>query len=132
MNLVFVSKHIRGHEIMKDIMAKESAQEAGVPTFCFTPVGSQELPLLSSLHMPEQELADDLDRTFSGRTLTMNEVYERRERLRPTPFLKHHCKKALVRLESRGRIATSPSADARRANTMADDVLVTFSPRADA
>ncbi|HUX21802.1 MAG TPA: three-Cys-motif partner protein TcmP, partial [Spirochaetia bacterium] len=37
-HLIFVSKHIRGYEIMKEIMAKESSsQEDGVPSFEYSP-----------------------------------------------------------------------------------------------
>jgi len=48
-HLIFVSKHARGYEIMKGIMAKESTtREQGVPTFAYNPADSRT-PLLFEL-----------------------------------------------------------------------------------
>lgn len=47
-SLVFVSKHFKGYEIMKDIMAKESSVvDQGVPSFIYSPADAS-MPLLFS------------------------------------------------------------------------------------
>jgi three-Cys-motif partner protein len=57
-HLIFVTKHIRGYEIMKDIMAKESSsREQGVPSFEYNPATRQQ-PLLFELSRPLDDLAD--------------------------------------------------------------------------
>ena len=45
-HLIFVSKHVKGYTIMKDIMAKESSKrEQGVPSFEYSPA-DEKYPLL--------------------------------------------------------------------------------------
>jgi three-Cys-motif partner protein len=42
-HLIFVSKHVKGYEIMKEIMAKESSeQNQGVPSFEYNPATSEQ------------------------------------------------------------------------------------------
>jgi len=51
-SIVFVSKHFRGYEIMKDIMARESSTEdQGVASFTYSPADAS-MPLLFSLSQP--------------------------------------------------------------------------------
>ena len=74
--LVFVTKHIRGYEIMKDIMARASSTEdQGVPSFEYSPADEQ-CPLLFSLNRPLETLAADLLVRFKGRRTTMAEIYD--------------------------------------------------------
>jgi three-Cys-motif partner protein len=121
-HLVFVSKHVRGYEIMKEIMAKESStHDQGVPSLEYSPADAST-PLLFSLQRSLERLADELALTFSGRTMTMIQVYN--EHHVDTPFIKKNYKDALVSLEAQKRIGAQPVK--RRAGTFGDDVIVTF------
>ena len=57
-HLIFVSKHILGYNIMKEIMAKESSStEQGVPTFEYNP-SIREQGILFELSRPLDDLGD--------------------------------------------------------------------------
>lgn len=121
--LIFVSKHFRGYEIMKDIMAPESSSmEQGIASFEYSPATERQ-PLLAGLLRPLDELGDMLCRDFSGQTLTMRQIYERHSV--GTPYTAKNYKSALIKLEANGRITTY-SAKRRPKNTFGDDVKVTF------
>lgn len=121
-HLIFVSKHPRGYEIMKEIMAKESSSESqGVPTFEYNPADSRQ-QLLFELARPLDDLEGLLLTDFAGRTLTMLKIFE--EHNVDRPYIKRNYKDALLRLEAAGRIITNPSK--RKAGTFGDQVLVTF------
>ena len=122
--LVFVTKNIRGYEIMKDIMARESSTlDQGVPSFTYSPADAAT-PLLFSLARPLEALGDDLVRKFAGRVLTMKEIYDSHHV--DTPYLPKNYKSALVELETAGRIQADPPAKSRKAGTFADKTVVTF------
>jgi len=124
--LIFISKHVRGYEIMKEIMAKESScQDQGVATFAYSPAEAR-FQLLFSLNRPFDSLLDDLALAFSGKKLTMKDVYDRHHV--DTPYIKANYKKALGVLESNGRIIVDPplGSKGRRNGTFADSLLVTF------
>ncbi|WP_354635581.1 three-Cys-motif partner protein TcmP [Planktothricoides raciborskii] len=130
-HLIFVSKHVRGYEIMKEIMAKESSStEQGVPSFEYNPA-TQYHPLLFELSKPLDELEDMLLDKFAGKTMTMLEVYEQHHVGKR--YIKTNYKEALKKLESQGKITVDPPASKRRKNkgqtTFADDVKVTFPPK---
>ena len=119
-HLIFISKHSKGYEIMKDIMAKESSDsEQGVASFEYNPASRQQ-PLLFEYSRPLDELGDMLLEHFAGMKLTMLEVFQQHNVNRP--FIKRNYKQALLQLEAQGRITASP----HRKNTFADHVLVTF------
>ena len=120
-HLIFVSKHLRGYEIMKDIMAKESsAEEQGVASFEYNPEATRSQQLLFSLSRPLDELGDMLLEEFAGQTLTMRQIYERHNVNRP--YIKSNYKKVLWQLEEEGKITASP----HRRNSFADTVCATF------
>lgn len=124
-SLVFVSKHFKGYEIMKDIMAKESSTvDQGVPSFVYSPA-DESTPLLFSLSRPLDALEGMLLDNFAGQTLSMQQIYMKHSVDRP--YLKKNYKDALLKLESKKKITAKPSD--RRAGTFADDVLVTFPRR---
>ena len=132
-SLVFVSKHFKGYEIMKEIMARESSvADQGVPSFTYSPADAS-MPLLFSLSMPLDKLEMMLRQDFSSRTLTMQQIYQVHSIDRP--YIKKNYKTALLNLEQAGHIIASPPlkakspAKGRRANTFADTVFVTFPPR---
>jgi len=121
-HLIFVSKHVKGYEIMKEIMAKESStHDQGVPSLEYSPADAST-PLLFSLQRSFERLADELIKTFAGRTMTMIQIYN--EHQVDTPFIKKNYKDVLLSLEAKGQIETEPSK--RRSGTFGDDVSVTF------
>lgn len=125
--LIFVSKHEKGYEIMKDIMAKESSSaQQGVPSFTYSPA-DERTPLLFSLTRPLDDLEDLLLERFVGETLTMEQVYKRHHVDRP--FLKRNYKQALRNLEAAGKIIADPPAEERRKGTFANHVKVQFPDR---
>jgi len=127
-HLIFVSKHFRGYEIMKDIMAREStAEKQGVPTFDYNP--ADFLPrqtLLFQLTRPLNDLKNDLLSAFRGQRLTMQEIYEKHNV--DTPYIKKNYKDVLRELYDNGSInATSPEGKPPRKGTFGDRIIVTFS-----
>lgn len=122
-HLVFVSKHFKGYEVMKDIMAKESSSAGqGVPSFEYNPATERQ-PLLFELSRPLDELGEMLLSEFAGQTLTMQEIYERHNLGRP--FIKRNYKQVLIQLENAGKITASK----HRKNSFADHVEATFPQR---
>lgn len=127
-HLIFVSKHFKGYEIMKGIMAQESSEHTqGVPSFQYSPA-SEMFPLLFELTRPLDELESMLLFQFAGRRLTMEEVYT--EHSVGRPFVKANYKKALASLEKADKIKADPPADQRPKRkgepTFADSVVVMF------
>ena len=111
-HLILVTKHVKGYEIMKEIMAKESSDvQQGVPTFEYNPA-SLKYPLLFELSRPLDDLGDMLLHQFAGRTMTMVDVYNQHHVGRP--YIKTNYKGSLAKLESEGKIKASPPADQRR------------------
>lgn len=123
-HIIFVSKHELGYGIMKDIMAGESSySQQGVASFEYNPADNR-FPLLFELGRPLDELSDILLHDFAGKTVTVKQIYERHNIGRP--FVLKNYKKAIMSLESEGRVSTEPSAAERRKGTCADHVKVTF------
>ena len=126
-HLIFISKHFKGYEIRKDIMASESSgANQGVPSFEYNPA-TKNYPLLFELTRPLDELEGQLLNDFAGRKLPMCKVYERHSVGRP--FLVRHYKEALKNLEAKGVIKTEPPSPPRRKNTFAERVIVSFPAR---
>jgi len=130
-HLIFVSKHERGYEIMKEIMARESSKlEQGVPTFEYSPADAK-YPVLFELGKPLDDLADTLLAEFTGQRLTMLQVYQRHHVGKP--YIKKNYKDALRKLEAEARIKCDPTAEHRQKRkgevTFADKVWVHFPPR---
>src|SRR5258707_12470378 len=97
-SLIFVSKHFKGYEIMKGIMAKESSVfEQDVPSLTYSPA-DRSMPLFFSLSQPLDALKNILLKEFSGRTLSMLDIYT--EHNVDTPYIKKNYKETLGRLES--------------------------------
>lgn len=127
-HLIFATKHFKGYEIMKGIMAKESSEHhQGVASFEYSPA-SERFPILAGLSRPLDELGGRLLRDFAGETLTMNEVYLRHSV--DTPYIPSNYKRALAALEADKRIQAQPAASERRKMrgevTFGDSVLVRF------
>jgi hypothetical protein len=123
--LVFVTKHVLGYELMKDIMWRHSTlHEDGVASFSYIPVSDTQLSFLSLFNRPLDQLGDELLKHFSGDTFTVREIFDRHHV--NTPFVLPNYKEALRRLEGEGQITTDPPSEKRRKNTMGDKVKVTF------
>ncbi len=119
-HLIFVSKHFKGYEIMKDIMAQQSsARKQGVPTFEYS-LADRRQPLLFELSRPLDDLEDSLAADYAGKTLTMQQIYENHNV--GTPYTKRNYKDALMKLESDGRIRVKQ----HRKNSFGDNVVVAF------
>ena len=130
-HLIFVSKHIKGYNIMKQIMAKESTeQHQGVPSFEYNPATYKQ-PLLFEFSHPLDDLEEMLLDTFAGQTITMLEIYDRHHVGRR--YISKNYKAALNNLEAKGNITADPPANKRRKKkgelTFADSVKVTFLPK---
>ena len=127
-HLIFVSKHVKGYEIMKEIMAKESSEQMqGVPSFEYNPATLQQ-PLLFELTRPLDELESILLDKFSGRSMTMKEVYDQHHVGKS--YISKNYKTALGNLEAQNKIFADPPANKRRKMrgevTFADSVKVVF------
>ena len=122
-HLILVSKHPKGYEIMKDIMAKMcSSAEQGVPSFEYNPVDvtNAKQRLLFQLSRPLDDLADMLLKEFAGQTVTMKEIFEQHNIDRS--YIKKNYKDVLMNLEKERKI----SASSHKKGTFADSVDVTF------
>jgi len=127
-HLIFASKHLKGYEIMKEIMAHESSeQDQGVASFAYSPA-TERYPTLFELTRPLDDLEEMLLREFAGQKLTMQEIYERHNVGRP--YTKTNYKRALASMEAASRIKTEPPAAQRPLRkgeiTFSDQVVVSF------
>jgi hypothetical protein len=74
------------------------------------------------LARPLDGLKDELPKRLSGKTLSMQKIYEQHSV--DTPFIKKNYKDALLVLEEERKIKTEPAK--RKKGTFADHVMVTF------
>ena len=126
-HLIFVSKHFRGYEIMKDIMSRESTSDTqGVPSFEYNPADFlPQQTLLFQLSRPLDDLKEDLLDTFRGRRIIMKEIYEKHNVDRP--YIKKNYKEVLRELYEDGCIeAISSKGKPPRKTTFGDNIIVTF------
>lgn len=126
-HLIFVSKHLRGYEIMKDIMARESTSDTqGVPSFEYNP--ADLLPrqaLLFQLSRPLDDLKDNLLVSFRGYKIAMKKIYEKHNV--DTPYIKKNYKDVLRELYDDGTInAITPNGKPPQKNTFSDKIIVAF------
>jgi len=129
-HLILATKHPRGYQIMKDIMAKESSSDIqGVPSFEYNPATVRQM-LLYEYSRPIEDLEEMLLAEFAGRTQTMKEIFERHNVGKR--FVSRNYKDALLHLERQGKIIANPSAENRPPRkgipTFGDNVMVTFPP----
>lgn len=123
-HLILVTKHFKGYEVMKEIMAKSSSEaNQGVPSFTYLPPTANQQRLLFELSRPLDDLNGQLLVAFAGRTLSMREIYEEHSVNRP--FLARNYKVVLsTMLEERLIRVDRPP---KRKGTFADGIRVTFS-----
>ncbi len=127
-HLIFVSKHFRGYEVMKEIMSKaSSSEEQGVASFEYNQAKERQ-PLLYSFSRPLDTLKDMLLSDFAGRSITVEKIYE--EHSINTPYLAKHYKTILVELEEEKLVSIRASEGKKRINRgLADHLIVTFPPK---
>lgn len=132
-HLIFVTKHFKGYEIMKEIMAKESSSaDQGVPAFKYNPADAH-YPTLFELTHPLDDLEKMLMKEFEGEKLTVRKIYELHS-IGKNYILKNY-KDILRKMEAKGVIQAIPSSDKRRKNkgevTMPDSIEIIFPHRKD-
>jgi three-Cys-motif partner protein len=122
--ICFVSKHVRGYSIMKEIMANLGIKDVdGVPKFEFLPTKDvQQLGFALDIDRPILQLPATLLDRFRGRSLRIQDLID--EHNVGTPFIKPNYKKVLLEMEASGMITCTPSV--RKSGTLADHVVVTF------
>jgi three-Cys-motif partner protein len=107
--LIFATRHRKGFEAMKTIMARESTHvnEEG-PSMTFTERPSE--PTLFDRD-PHEVLADNLIGRFQSRAISLDEIYE--EIGLETTFTQPYFRRALLLLEQRGQVRADPPASSR-------------------
>src|SRR5262245_38155198 len=92
-HLIFVTKHVLGYTIMKEIMAEKSSKhEQGVASFYYSPADKQ-FPLLFEWGRPLDDLQGLLLAAFSGKTLRMKTIFQQHHVGRP--FIEKNYKSVL-------------------------------------
>ena len=123
-HLIFVTKHFRGYDIMKGIMANQSSkQEQGVATFEYNPA-DKRFSLLFELQQPLDQLESMLLRDFAGCRISFKELYETHSVGKP--YIARNYKEVLKKLEESGIITANKPGKKRRRGTFADDVIIAF------
>jgi three-Cys-motif partner protein len=113
--LIFVSKHIKGYKVMKEILAKNSSSyDQGVASFEYNPTSQSQLPLRMTKG-PLDKLEEMLLTEFKDQTLTMQEIYDRHDigKHFTRYYIENNYKDALRNLENRGFIKCDPPASKR-------------------
>jgi three-Cys-motif partner protein len=122
-HLIFVSKHFKGYEVMKDIMHKESStSDQGVGSFVYSPA-NENMPFLFELTRPLDDLAGLLQEYFAGKTIAMRDIYV--EHSVGRPYISKHYKEVLGKLEQDEKILVhDPEGKKRRG--FPERLIVTF------
>jgi three-Cys-motif partner protein len=126
-HLIFVSKHPKGYEIMKEIMAKESSgEDEGVPSFEYNPADYwPRQTLLFKLTQPLEDLREMLLNNFKGQTLTTRDIYNKHNI--DTPYILKNYKNVLIKMfEDSIIFAKSANGSPPKKGTMADNIFITF------
>jgi three-Cys-motif partner protein len=121
-HLVFVTKHFKGYEVMKEIMATaSSSEEQGVASFQYSPAAGNETQLLFSLNRPLDDLKGILLEEFSGRRVAMLDIYKQHSV--DTPYTKKNYKVVLRQLEDENLISTE---NRKSKSGFADSLIAVF------
>lgn len=128
-HLIFLSKHFKGYDIMKNIMHKESTDSvAGVASFEYNPrdVHFKQGSLFDMLSRPLDDLKEMLLREYGGRTIRFNQLYE--EHSVDKPYIKKNYKDVLKILLGNGDIkAINPkTGKPPRKGSFSDHIQITF------
>jgi three-Cys-motif partner protein len=123
--LVFVTKNVLGHDIMKSIMAGvSSSKPQGVASFDYVlpdPIRGLALELAT----PLDDLQAELLQRYNGWQKTVRAIYD--EHNLGTRYTLSNYKEALKAMRARDAVVCSrPSGAPIKNNTMPDDVVVAF------
>jgi len=122
--LIFISKHEKGYDIMKRIMAKCSSESIqGVPSFEYC-IATKKQQFLFSFNRPLDDLSQMLLDEFGGKTLKMVDIFRRHNKGKP--FIDKNYKDVLYKMEKNGLIKAKPPCNERKKNTFGNNVFVTF------
>lgn len=124
-HLIFVTKHLLGYEIMKEIMAKASSdKEEGIASFEYSPARQQDM-FLFGFTRPKERLAEELLERYAGRSISVADLY--REHTVGTRFILTNYKDVIKGLVER-EIVTAQRFGGKPIpkNKMPDDVVITF------
>jgi len=128
--LALVTKHQKGYEVMKDVMARVSETEGGVPTYTFHP--RRRVVQMGTLFPDTQSklvsLGNELMTKYQGQIKKVSEIYK--EHNVDTPYIPSSYKKAIMILEETGKISVDKPPSARKRIkgelTLGDDRIITF------
>ena len=122
--LIVVSKHFRGYDVMKGIMAKESStHDEGVPSLTYSPADA-DMPLLFSLRRPLMALEGDLISRYAGKEVAFEKMYE--EHSVDTPYIGPNYRTILKKLENDNKITVRSINGIRRPFTYGPHVRIKF------
>jgi three-Cys-motif partner protein len=123
--LVFVSKNVLGHDIMKGIMAGQSSSKPqGVASFEYV-VQDPARGIALELETPLDDLQTELLQIYAGKQKPVKTIYD--EHNFGTRYTMSNYKEALKAMLVRSAVACSrPSGAAIKNNTMPNDVVVAF------
>jgi len=128
--LILITKHARGYEVMKEVMAKLCDTDEGIPTYEYRPLKERKATgdMFAKTTGKLFDLGETLKTTYKGKKKTVITIY--REHNVGTPFILSNYKKALMMLEGKGEITVDvPAASRRKIKgelTLGDDRLITF------
>ena len=125
--LIFVTKHIKGFDIMKDVMAKaSSSEEEGVSSFEYNRLLKPQPRLFSQEHI--ENLKQALLEHFAGREVNFQTVYSEYEvYTNGTFYLQKNYREALKRLEEEGRFDFRYAGSGkRRKGTYSENTTIIF------
>lgn len=124
--LIFVTKHIRGYDIMKNILAKASSSACqGVPSFEYNPCSEKSVNLpLFEMDKPIDDLKESLLSDFVGKKITMRDIYKLHNI--GTPYIEKNYRDALLELERERIIITNRNERKTRKNYFPKDMIVCF------
>lgn len=123
-HLIFVTKHFKGYEIMKDIMSKESSLKTqGVSSFEYNPA-DKNYPMLFELTRPLEELEGMILNEYNDKSISFKELYEQHSIGKP--FLAKHYREVLKKIEKEEKLTAEKPGKKHRKGTFPDDTILTF------
>jgi three-Cys-motif partner protein len=123
-HLIFVSKHFKGYEVMKDIMHREStAADQGVASFAYSPA-DRTMPLLFELSRPIDDLKDMLLASYKGMSISVKDIYTQHSVGRP--YILKHYKTVLIELEKENIVTVVDPEGKKRSTGFPDRLTVSF------
>jgi three-Cys-motif partner protein len=131
-HLIYLGKHSKGLELMKDVMAASSTtHHAGVPV-----MGFMDGPFQGTLFTPDPipDLVQALLNVFEGKTISVGEVFEEHHVTSERYILRNY-QEALRRLEASCCVRAAPPASERPTRngvvTMSESVIIVFPLRSE-